>query len=345
MKRIALMRRYPDKDVKGTGIGWYSGMLESTLIDNHIDYTSVNFKLSTDEGYLKCLIEGFFKPHSKLKDVEASIYHATDELCCLAFPRIKGKKITTFHHVLNSREGRSGLLSIIWRIAAKRAVKHSDAIIAVSEQTKKDLVEQFKADPDKIHILEHSFDPFFRNIGLERKKIIGFVGTLIERKNVSAGLRIFKKFTDMPDTEEYRFVICGTGPMEEELKALSVSLGIDDRVDFISNLSKDELLAFYNEITVFANTSLQEGLGLTALEAHACGAPAVFFADADIPHSVKKYQIPSKDEEEFALNIHRLVSDSEFRKSFEKKDRFGLNKEEYSEKLFEIYSNVFNEDL
>lgn len=344
MKNIVLMKRYPDTEKRGTGIGWYSSLLESILIDNDTDYTSINFKLSTDEGHFKCLIDGFFRPRIKLNDTDALIYHATDELCCLAFPGIKGKKITTFHHVSNSREGRSVLLSIIWKIAAKRAVKYSDAIIAVSEQTKKDLVKQFKANPDKIHILEHSFDPYFRNIGLERKKIIGFVGTLIERKNVSAGLRIFKKFTDMPGTDDYRFVVCGTGPLEGELKTLSVSLGIEDRVDFISNLNKEELLTFYNEIAVFANTSLQEGLGLTALEAHACGAPVVFFADADIPDSFTKYQIPSENEEEFASNIYRLVSDNEFRNSFEEKDLFGLDKEEYSKRLFEIYSDVLNED-
>ena len=229
-------------------------------------------------------------------------------------------------------------------IAAKRAVKYSNAIIAVSEQTKKDIVEQFKADPNKIYVLEHTFDSYFRNLGLERKKIIGYVGTLIKRKNVSAGLRAFKIFTEMPDTDGYRFLICGDGPLKNELKALSKSLEIENRVDFISNLSKEELLTLYNEMAVFANTSLQEGLGLTSLEASACGTPVVFFEDADIPVSVTKNQIPSKNEEEFAFNMHRLVTDEDYRKPFTVAASFGLSREEYSKKLFEIYSNISNSD-
>ncbi len=345
MADLVLMRRYPDTDTKGTGIGWYSDELESVLTDNGVDYETVNFKLSTDEGYLKCLIKGFIEPRSELKKTDVTIYHATDELCCLHFPRIKGKKVTTFHHVSKTREGRSVLLSIVWKIAAKRAVKYSDAIIAVSEQTKKDLVEMFKADPDKIHVLVHRFNPFFKDLGLERKKTIGFIGTLIKRKNVSAGLRVFKRFIEMPDTEGYRFVICGEGPEKSELESLSASLGIEDRVDFISNLSKDELLTLYNEMAVFANTSMQEGLGLTALEAQACGTPVVFFKDADIPENATRNHVSSENEEDFAKNMHRLVTDGDYRNSVTKKASFGLSPEEYYDGLRRIYSEIADSEL
>lgn len=340
MIRLVLMRRYPDTDTKGTGVGWYSDELESVLTNNDIEYDTVNFKLSTDEGYLKCFVKGFINPRSDLKNTDAPIYHATDELCCLEFPRIKGKKVTTFHHVSHTREGRSALLSIVWKIAARRAVRYSDAIIAVSEQTKQDLIGKFKANPDKIHVLEHRFNPFFKDLGLARKKTIGFVGTLIERKNVSAGLRAFKRFIEMPDTDGYRFVICGRGPKEAELKSLSASLEIEGRVDFVSNLSREELLVFYNEMAVFANTSMQEGLGLTALEAQACGTPVVFFEDADIPENVTTHQIPSKNEEEFAKNMHRLVIDKAFRMSVTGSTSFGLSQKEYFKEISKIYSEI-----
>ena len=334
------MRRCPDTDENGTGVGWYSDNLESIFKDNNVDYNNIYFKLSTDEGYIKCLKRGFIEPRIELRNTDTPIYHATDELCCLPFPWIKGKKVTTFHHVSNSREGRSVFLLILWKIAAKRAIKYSDAIIAVSEQTKEDIVKRFKANPDKIYVLEHTFDSFVRDLGMKRKKIICFVGTLIERKNVSAGLRAFKIFTDMPDTDGYRFVICGNGPLKNELKSLSKSLGIEDRVDFISNLSRAELLTLYNEMDMFANTSMQEGLGLTSLEASACGTPVVFFEDADIPRNVTKHQIPSKDEEEFALNLYRLATDENYRKSITTGTSFGLNQDEYFKKLFDIYSNI-----
>ena len=339
------MRRYPDTETKGTGIGSYSDMLEFLLKRKGVDYENVYFKLSTDEGYMKCLRQGFIEPPLVLRKKDCQLYHATDELCCMTFPRIKGKKVVTFHHVSKSREGESPFLLTTWRMAAKRAVRHSDAIIAVSQQTRNELVEQLGADPEKVFVLEHTIDTIFRDLGKPRDKIIGFVGTLIERKNVSAGIRAFKRFTEMPGTDGYRLVICGDGPMKDKLVSLSESLGVADRVDFISKLGKEELLDFYNRMDVFANTSMHEGLGLTALEAQACGTPVVFFRDAEIPKEATKHFVPSEGEEEFAQNMYRLVTDDSYRRSVTDGASFGLDSEEYSKELFKIYSKVLGREF
>lgn len=340
MTQLIVMRRYPDTETRGTGIGSYSDMLDSILSENGVDREDVYFKLSTDEGYLKCLRQGFIRPLLLLRKTDCQLYHATDELCCMPFPRIKGKKIVTFHHVSKSREGNSPLLLAVWKMAAKRAVKYSDAIIAVSQQTRDEVIGQLGADPDKVFVLEHTVDPLFRDLGRPRGKFVGFVGTLIERKNVPAGIRAFKRFTEMPGTDGYKFVICGDGPMKDELVSLSESLGIADRIEFKSNLGKEELLNLYNEMTVFANPSMHEGLGLTALEAQACGAPVVFFRDAQIPKEATRHFVPSEDEESFAQNMYRLATDDVFRRSATEGASFGLSPKEYSKKLFEIYSEV-----
>ena len=345
MTKLIVMRRYPDTETKGTGIGSYSDMLEFLLEENGVEHEDVYFKLSTDEGYMKCLRRGFIGPALILRKTDCQLYHATDELCCMAFPRIKGKKVVTFHHVSKSREGNSPLLLAVWKMVAKRAVKYSDAIIAVSQQTRDEIIGQLGADPDKVFVLEHTIDPLFRDLGRPRGKIIGFVGTLIERKNVPAGIRAFKRFTEMPGTDGYRFVICGDGPMKDELVLLSESLGMADRIEFTSGLGKDELLTFYNEMAVFANTSMHEGLGLTALEAQACGAPVVFFRDAEIPKEATRYFVPSEDEEDFAQKMYRLAMDDPYRRSVTEGASFGLSPKEYSKKLFEIYSEVLGTEF
>lgn len=345
MKDIVLLRRYPDTDTKGTGIGSYSDMIESIFDNDNIDVDHVYYKLSTDEGYIKCLKQGFIQPSKELKEKKCQLYHATEDLCCLNFPKIKGKKIVTIHHVSRDREGRSLLLSPVWNIAIKRAVKYSDAIIAVSQQTKDELVKQLGVDEDKIYVLNHTIHPMFRNINIPREKIIGYVGTLIERKNVPAGLRIFKKFTEMSGTDEYRFIICGDGPLKEELISLAKSLDIADRVEFVSDLDKQDLLELYNRMTVFANTSTHEGLGLTPLEAQACGTPVVYFKDADIPSEVTEYFLPSENEDDFAKNIYKLAMDENYRNSIVEGASFGLSHNEYSKNLFKIYSKVLGREF
>lgn len=344
---VILMERCPEADRKGTGIRSYSKLIKSIIRSKNIHSANVYFKLRINEGYLKCLIHGYILPSVKLRKLNGRLYHATDELCCLSYPFFKGKKVVTFHHVFkeSEKEGQSPLLFKVWGIAAKWALKYSDAIIAVSNQTKNELVEILGADPDKVYVLEHSINPFYMNLGIPREKMIGFVGTLIERKNVSAGIRAFKLFTEMPGTEEYKFVICGSGVMKKELVSLSESLSIADRVEFISDLTTEELRDFYNRMAVFANSSTHEGLGLTAVEAQACGVPIVYFKDAEIPEEITKNFISSVDEEDFARNMYRLVTDEEFRASSVSKDVFGMGNEEYAEELFKIYFKVVGKDF
>lgn len=342
---IVLLRRSYDTRNKVTGIGVYSEMIKSLLEKHSLVFKEVFFKLTADEGHIKCVSHGFLWPIHSLRKLNSKVYHATDEFCCLVYPFFKGKKITTFHHVFKKeeREGKSPALYFVWDIAAKSAIKYSDVIIAVSEQTKSELVEILGADPNKVVVMKHAADSFYVDLKRPRKKMIGFVGTLIERKNVAAGIKAFKRFTEMPDGEDYTLVICGGGPLKDGLVELSKNLGIQDKVSFISNISQDELRDFYNDMVVFINPSLHEGLGLTAMEARACGTPVVYFEDAEIPSEIAKSYVPSKDIEDFANNIHKLVFDDEFRDKYVNDSLPGLSVEEYSKKLFEIYSAVSGE--
>lgn len=341
------MKRYPDVDGKGTGISSYSETIQSIIRSNNIDSENVYFKLTTDEGYLKCLMYGYIIPSIQLWRSNSRIYHATDELSCLCYPFIKGKKVVTIHHVFreSEEEGQSLLLFKAWKIAVRLALKYSDAIIAVSRQTRNELVEILGADPDKVYVLEHSASPFYKNLSIPREKIIGFVGTLIKRKNISAGIRSFKLFSEMPGTDGYKFVICGNGVMKDELISLTETLGISDRVEFISDLTREELRTLYNKMAVFANSSMHEGLGLTAVEAQSCGTPIVYFRDAEIPEEITKNFVSSEDEEDFARNLYKLVMDEEFRTSVVSKYSLCTRNEKYEKELFKIYSKVIGEDF
>ena len=339
MPDITLMRRYPEPEGKTTGIGVYSDAIESAFQADRVEYEDVLFKMTTEEGYLRCITEGFIRPFFDVANSKCQLCHATDELCCLYFPFIRGRKIVTFHHVSRDREGRSLFLYPVWKLAARLAVRYSDIIVVPSEETKKELVSVFRAKENKIRVIMHGPDPMFRDEGRPREKLIGFVGTLIERKNVAAGLRAFKIFTKMPGTEGYRFIICGDGPLKKDLLALSEDLGISERVFFISDLSRRELFDLYNNMAVYANPSMHEGLGLTALEAQACGVPVVFFREADIPAEATTHFVPSSDESHFAANMHRLIFDNEYRESVTGSAK-DVPDRGYMDKLYEIYGSI-----
>lgn len=338
MTDITILRR--EKESKETGVGVYSDIVSSVLADSSFSYNEIPFKLTTEDGYMECLKYGFVKPFLRIINSKSKIYHATEELCCLYFPFVRGRKIVTFHHVSDSREGKSRLLYPVWKAAARIAISYSDIIIAVSQQTKDDLIKTYGVNESKIRVKMHGIDPLFRDLGRPREKIIGFVGTLIERKNVIGGLRAFKIFTEMPGSEGYRFVICGDGPLRSELESAAAEAGISDRTEFISGLEKEELLEFYNRMSVFAHSSTHEGMGMTALEAQMCGTPVVFFKNARIPKEVTGSFVPSVDDTDFAENMMRLVSDDDFRRLYSNQVQRGRSEKEYSEFLLDIYSEL-----
>ncbi|NLL94229.1 MAG: glycosyltransferase family 4 protein [Thermoplasmatales archaeon] len=315
MRRVAILRRPPEREEETSGVGAYSDMLEEGLARHGVGCDRIVVNPSVRYGVWRLVTDGFVRPFLKSLGAGYDAIHATDEFCCLYFPLMKGRKVVTFHHISKGMEGKSPFYMLVWRIISKIAVRQAHTIVAVSEQTRDELITDYGVPPEKIKVLTHAPPYDFNNLGLERDRVIGCVSSLIERKNVAGAIRAFWHFTKLPGTEGYRFVICGNGPLRPQLEGLAKELGIADRVEFVSDLSRDELERFYNTMAVYANPSMHEGLGLTPLEAQTCGTPVVSFADAKIPAEVSGGFVKSSDEEGFARNMHLLVTNAAFREN------------------------------
>jgi glycosyltransferase involved in cell wall biosynthesis len=74
---------------------------------------------------------------------------------------------------------------------------------------------------------------------------------------------------------DLRLEIVGSGPMADELVALSRALGASDWITFAGQIAHLELVDLYQRAWVVTSASLAEGWGLTLTEAAACGTPAV----------------------------------------------------------------------
>jgi glycosyltransferase involved in cell wall biosynthesis len=102
------------------------------------------------------------------------------------------------------------------------------------------------------------------------------------RKNVTLLLDAFAQVkAQQPDLN---LVLVGDRP-SEKLLAQCHSLGLQDSVHFVESLPRDELIAYYQAAELFVLSSVQEGLGISILEAIACGLPVVS-TDCGGPSSV-----------------------------------------------------------
>ncbi|MFQ5736861.1 MAG: glycosyltransferase family 4 protein [Thermodesulfobacteriota bacterium] len=169
----------------------------------------------------------------------------------------------------------------------KDAVKYADAIIAISEHTKADLVRLFDAPPELITVTQlaagSEYHPV-RDAGLLKaardkydlpESYILFVGSLEPRKNVKTLLKAYAMMRKA-FREEFPLVIAGgKGWMNSEIPGMVEELGIEGSVTFAGYIDSADIAAVYSGASVFVYPSLYEGFGLPILEAMSCGTPVI----------------------------------------------------------------------
>lgn len=121
------------------------------------------------------------------------------------------------------------------------------------------IVDEKKATSRYIRILPIS-EKYIQEYSLENKKVILFVGRLVEIKNVQFVISALKDIDD----RDIRFVIVGSGEYEKTLYEMAQN---DQRIIFTGRKEGDELYAWYNVAQLFTLPSYQEAFGAVTNEA------------------------------------------------------------------------------
>jgi glycosyltransferase involved in cell wall biosynthesis len=129
------------------------------------------------------------------------------------------------------------------------------------------------------------FHPTYRTPECRDDPIVLFVGAMHPRKGADVLARAIPLLHDLPA----RFIFAGpSGSLEPEVRSIISDSGAHDRVDFLGQLSSEELprVLAEAEIFVFPTVWGTEGFGMVAAEAMACGVPVVASRIAAIPEVV-----------------------------------------------------------
>ena len=176
------------------------------------------------------------------------------------------------------------------------SVKLSDAVIAISEFTRKDIVRYIGPYDYKIKVIYLAADSRFNGpvsgSEIDRIKVnykipgryILFIGFLEPRKNLE---RLLQAFSSVRDKIDHDLVIAGgEGWWYEPTYRKVKELELESRVIFTGYVSDDHLPALYSGATFFAFPSLYEGFGIAALEAICCGTPVLAANNTSLPEVV-----------------------------------------------------------
>lgn len=204
------------------------------------------------------------------------------------------KSIITIHDVAYLRlpKSNSWKSRVLLTTLVPSSIRRADAIIAVSEFTKREIISAYSVLPEKIHVIPNGVDSSFHpptpnevdaireKYGLPIRDIVLYIGAIEPRKNL---VRLSEAIAGISGAT----LVIGGKPNRsgtEILHAIKQVLGANVR--FLGFVPDEDLPGLYGAATVFAYPSVYEGFGLQPLEALACGTPVACSSAASLPEVV-----------------------------------------------------------
>lgn len=183
----------------------------------------------------------------------------------------------------NSMYGR--MVTSRWIDGKRKLADRATRIIAISENTKQDVVRFYGIDPERIKVI-YLASSLLPNRSMNHDAIITqrpyilFVGSRFGYKNFEifskAMCPLLKRAADLQ-------VICtGGGPFSEDERRSLASIGILDRFQQ-TDVSDEELAMLYGNARAFVFPSRYEGFGIPIVEAFSCGCPCVLSRTSCFP--------------------------------------------------------------
>jgi glycosyltransferase involved in cell wall biosynthesis len=222
----------------------------------------------------------------------ADLYHATEHLL---MPMRRVPTVLTVHDLIFRIFPQHHKRLNYWYLNATMPLycRRANAIIAVSQATRRDLVRLYGLDPAKITVVDEAAAPHFApatpaQVAAVRaryhlpERYVLHVGTIEPRKNLSRLLEAAHRLRQAG--EDVRLVVVGNrGWLYEGFFQRLEELALGDAVQLAGYVPDADLPALYSAATLAAVPSLYEGFGLPVLEAMACGTPVVCSAASSLP--------------------------------------------------------------
>ncbi len=173
------------------------------------------------------------------------------------------------------------------------STRAANRVIAISNSTKRDLVDHYHVDPSKITVIHHGVDEQFvpaslaaitrarRNIGVDGPFLL-HVGTIQPRKNL---VRLVAAFDAIAaDNQQLCLVLAGRrGWKTEEIDRAILDAKHRERIVLPGHVPDKDLPALMSTAIAVTLPSLYEGFGLPVLEAMACGTPVLISNRGALP--------------------------------------------------------------
>jgi len=325
----------------------YSPSLELDNIKHKYEQESIS--ISTANGHHDAHWRSFGIKKSIIED-NLDIYHGLSH----ELPRNNGsldcKKIVTIHDLIYKKHPRYFPLidRTIYDMKVKHAIKTSDTIIAISEHTKRDILDFFDVDDSKVKVIYQTISDQYWTGEMVTKPLPDlpseynlFVGSIEERKNV---VRLLEAYAKIKKDLQIPLVLVGKGKSYLKIVKEKINeLKLNDLVIIKQNISDETLKSVYKYANALFYPSLYEGFGLPVAEAIMCGIPVLTSNTSSLPEAGgdgAMYCDPY-DEEDMIHKIEQISTDTALRNTLvdngQRYIKSKFNPEKVTQELLEVY--------
>jgi glycosyltransferase involved in cell wall biosynthesis len=259
----------------------------------------------------------------QLKNDKVELFHGLSNELPKDICKSGVKSVVTIHDLIFMRhpEWYKPADRKIYKAKFSFSAKAADKVIAISEQTKSDLVEFLNIDENKIEIVYQGCHPIYRQkvVNALNKVVIKkynlpenyilYVGTIEERKNA---LNIVKAIHE-GNIETPLVIIGKPTPYTERIHQYILENDLSDRVKLFHNVPLEDLPSLYQMANLFVYPSTFEGFGIPILEALYSGIPVITSKGGCFKEAGGKYSkyVDPKDIDELANAIKEVLGDKQ----------------------------------
>ncbi|MES2588301.1 MAG: glycosyltransferase family 1 protein [Bacteroidota bacterium] len=317
-----------------------------------------NQEISLPSGLINSNFKSFWRSKGILKDLKTDkidLYHGLSNELPFGIEKTGIKSVVTIHDLIFMRypEFYPKIDRFIYEKKFKSACKRANQIIAISQQTKEDLIHFLSVPEQKIKVVYQNCHPQFYekqseekiNSILDKHKIPNefmlYVGTIEARKNVLTAIKAWHvSKTEIP------FLIVGKStPYINEIKFYLDKYHLNEKVLFRHGIENHELPGLFQQALLFIYPSIFEGFGIPILEAMTSGTPVITSKGSCFEETGGEaaFYVNPTDVGEMKEAILSLISDSTLRENAIKKGFLQAEKfkeEKIATDLMNVYSNL-----
>jgi len=280
----------------------------------------------------------------------------------------KKRSVVTIHDLTLSffpgKKMNSWFYRTAYNLVLKSAVNHSKKVIAVSENTKSDLIDIVHVNPGKVEVIYEGVGEKFtprankeelltvvKKYGINKDFLL-YTGVWRGHKNLVNLIKAFAILREGPEGLDLSLVITGEeDPYYPEVKRTVNELGLEHNVIYTGMVPEDELVALYQSAKIYVFPSLYEGFGLPPLEAMRCGTPVVASKTSCIPEICGENNaiyFDPYDPEDIANSLRRVLLDEglqEELRGYGLKHSLSFSWEKMAERTLGVYNEVLDKKI